>query len=624
MTSHGKGKVESADVIALIPAEITRLTLIGRRDVMFSRLQEVYNQSLRAFTDDACKDLFLCGMISLERLRSEFNDLVDKLNITELSLDPAYKVNYQSISAFDDMYCRSKFVFDKLNVAGHSGKLSVSEVLPQRKSVKLPKLELMEFSGEPIKWPIFYESFRRTIHENPELSDYERVQYLINKLSGRALSACSGIVPNADNYRTIWSTLVDMYEDKRNLAAAYLDQMLDCKLANSATSKNLASFLDKFCTAVSSLKSLKLDNLSDFMLLHIALKKIDSSTARSFEMHHRDTSMPTYDNLVKYIREQSKILDRIATSYDRSTNDNTTHALTATSPVCPRCKQNDHYTLYKCPEFIGCSIDERFNFIKDQGADDSFSSPSEIDVLIGAPLFSQILLSGRAAGPPGVPTALETIFGFIVIGNTPITTAHATTAITTRFPLASSMVSVAILVPAIIQMVESGKAFQRSDKADDIKSFVSAFTLLLLVIFVTLGDIAMTIVFVIGNHKAEGGGRCTKRLASRGEARGVRAVGRTRVALAWRVPIRVTISMHGVVPGWSSLLEGLCVIPGTIQTCAGVLRAGNPLAISPGGVFEAQFGDHYYKLKWKSRKGFAKVAQEAKIVSNLVKCCAVN
>lgn len=67
------------------------------------------------------------------------------------------------------------------------------------------------------------------------------------------------------------------------------------------------------------------------------------------------------------------------------------------------------------------------------------------------------------------------------------------------------------------------------------------------------------------------------------------------------------------IPGWASLLEGLCVIPGTVQTCAGVLREGNALAISPGGVYEAQFGDHYYRLNWKSRIGFAKVAQEAKV-----------
>ena len=40
----------------------------------------------------------------------------------------------------------------------------------------------------------------------------------------------------------------------------------------------------------------------------------------------------------------------------------------------------------------------------------------------------------------------------------------------------------------------------------------------------------------------------------------------------------------------------------------------NPLLFS-GGVREALFGDHNYHLIWKERRGFAKVAIEAKTVS---------
>lgn len=56
------------------------------------------------------------------------------------------------------------------------------------------------------------------------------------------------------------------------------------------------------------------------------------------------------------------------------------------------------------------------------------------------------------------------------------------------------------------------------------------------------------------------------------------------------------------------------VIPGTVQSCANVLKDGNLLAISPGGVYESQFS-HQYNLMWKKRLGFAKVALEAKVVS---------
>ncbi|KAL5276766.1 TMEM68.2 family protein [Megaselia abdita] len=66
------------------------------------------------------------------------------------------------------------------------------------------------------------------------------------------------------------------------------------------------------------------------------------------------------------------------------------------------------------------------------------------------------------------------------------------------------------------------------------------------------------------------------------------------------------------VPGWSLIADAFHVSPGTVSSCANTLRDGNLLAISPGGVYEAQFGDHYYELLWRNRTGFAKVAIESK------------
>ncbi|CAG9787132.1 unnamed protein product [Diatraea saccharalis] len=373
MASKKKEQEIFEDAKALDTLQIKRLTLIGKRDNIFSRMQALYNHALNALTNDTEKDLFLCSIISLERLRSEFNEIVDNLNVTELTINPAYVVNYQSISAFDDMYCRCKFVYDTIKPSVKNVETANFNVLPHHKSIRLPELDLMGFCGDPIKWPIFYESFKRAIHENPDLTDHDRVQYLINKLSGRALSVCSGIVPNGDNYRAIWQTLIDKYDDKRALAAAYLDQMFEFKSFNNATSKNLDIFLDKFCTAVSSLKSLKLDDLSDFILLQLALKKIDSNTARSFEIFKRGASMPLYNDLIKFIREQSKILERTTPVSNSRSNDNYKSSITtksthsfATSYVtsCPLCKQIDHCNLYRCPAYSKLSIDEKFDFIK--------------------------------------------------------------------------------------------------------------------------------------------------------------------------------------------------------------------------------------------------------------------
>lgn len=69
-----------------------------------------------------------------------------------------------------------------------------------------------------------------------------------------------------------------------------------------------------------------------------------------------------------------------------------------------------------------------------------------------------------------------------------------------------------------------------------------------------------------------------------------------------------------MVLGWGVISDALKVSPGTIQSCSQILKDGNLLAISPGGVYEAQFGTNYYELLWRNRVGFAKVAIDSKAV----------
>ncbi|XP_077991536.1 DGAT1/2-independent enzyme synthesizing storage lipids-like [Glandiceps talaboti] len=67
------------------------------------------------------------------------------------------------------------------------------------------------------------------------------------------------------------------------------------------------------------------------------------------------------------------------------------------------------------------------------------------------------------------------------------------------------------------------------------------------------------------------------------------------------------------LPGFKLLLECVCVTPGSVDECVKVLKAGNMLLLSPGGVREAQFSDEYYEIIWNKRCGFARCAIEAQV-----------
>lgn len=80
-----------------------------------------------------------------------------------------------------------------------------------------------------------------------------------------------------------------------------------------------------------------------------------------------------------------------------------------------------------------------------------------------------------------------------------------------------------------------------------------------------------------------------------------------------RTPLSVVDRFMFKMYGLGHLLKVLKCTPGTIESCARDLSQGNLLGVSPGGVYEAQFSDHNYKVLWKNRVGFAKIALKAKV-----------
>ncbi|XP_022092396.1 transmembrane protein 68-like [Acanthaster planci] len=67
------------------------------------------------------------------------------------------------------------------------------------------------------------------------------------------------------------------------------------------------------------------------------------------------------------------------------------------------------------------------------------------------------------------------------------------------------------------------------------------------------------------------------------------------------------------IPGFRILLKVFHVTRGSVPECVNLLKEGHILAIAPGGVREALFGDEHYELVWGQRCGFAKCALEAKV-----------
>lgn len=134
--------------------------------------------------------------------------------------------------------CKAKNEMDKKQETTSSK--TTEKSLP----VKLPKVALPKFSGEALEWVSFWDRYVSSIHNQPNLSDVDKMIYLKSCLSGKALATIEGFSLTNNNYQTVIALLKDKFGNTTIIKKTIMDKLLDLPniTANSATS--LQAFID--------------------------------------------------------------------------------------------------------------------------------------------------------------------------------------------------------------------------------------------------------------------------------------------------------------------------------------------------------------------------------------------
>ncbi|KAI5720304.1 hypothetical protein M8J77_004768 [Diaphorina citri] len=350
--------------------EAKKATLLGVAKTAFELAKKIDEENNHALLKARCQ--------SLPAVRDSFIEVLDKWNSCKMQIDSTHTPDYSDLDKVL-VYC------------GHAQakleKALAAEVVPvrtEKSKVRLPALELPSFSGEFSEFNVFYESFKSLIHDNKELDNTQKVQYLVSKLSGKALTVCAGVPATADNYSIIFNNLVEKYQCKRSQAKAYLSNILNFKQIKGESPDQLNSLIDELCASVLALKKVDLDSLSDFMLAHITLSKIDSETGRLFEMSLKSGEIPTFSKVHNFLKDQVKILTRlevptsgpskvVASTSQKTSPPNkgkvgqTFMVKHSDSSSCQFCKMTPAHPLFSCRHFLDKSPEERYHFVRDKG-----------------------------------------------------------------------------------------------------------------------------------------------------------------------------------------------------------------------------------------------------------------
>ena len=124
-------------------------------------------------------------------------------------------------------------------------------------SVKLPKLEIKKFSGNPSHWRSFWDSFQAAVGKHSHIEDVEKFNFLKGLLEGKAAMAISGLELSNENYKEAVSLLSDRFGSKQVVITHHMDTLLQIVPVKIGTDvKQLRAIYDKIEVNVRGLQSL--------------------------------------------------------------------------------------------------------------------------------------------------------------------------------------------------------------------------------------------------------------------------------------------------------------------------------------------------------------------------------
>lgn len=179
--------------------------------------------------------LVTCDDTEYDKYEEESHEILDRLNASKIKMR-TMRLQFNSNLGTANLQTNA-------NIFGHN--------------VNLPKLNLPSYSGNVTEWISFCDLFTASIHDNKNLSDAQKLQYLKLSLKGDAAFLIQSIQISDNNYQKAWEILKDRYENNSEIISATLDRLFSQQNVTHEISQGLRRLIDTTTQCLDTLKILK-------------------------------------------------------------------------------------------------------------------------------------------------------------------------------------------------------------------------------------------------------------------------------------------------------------------------------------------------------------------------------
>ncbi|XP_055603914.1 uncharacterized protein LOC129752145 [Uranotaenia lowii] len=245
---------------------------------------------------------------------------------------------------------------------------------------RLPKIDLLKFSGDGSRWILFRDNFLSMIHCNEDIPIINKLQYLMQSLEGEARKPFESVDTQVDNYASTWDALKKRYDNQRFLRNKLFRGLYNLLPIQHESAQDLNLLVDDFQRHVKTLGKLG-EPIEHWVtpLIFILSNMLGSATIRAWEQDTRQKDEVKYDELFEFLIHQVRMLKSVDSNLQHRSSVPTVSKVagqipkkpvpirpvvnTATSETqsntlpCHCCLKT--HPLYQCPSFSNLSSSQR-------------------------------------------------------------------------------------------------------------------------------------------------------------------------------------------------------------------------------------------------------------------------
>ncbi|XP_049880689.1 uncharacterized protein LOC126377071 isoform X2 [Pectinophora gossypiella] len=283
--------------------------LIAARGYVKGTLTRIFNFVASEQFNKATMDTL---NIRKSRLETSFKEY-EQFNVEIIQLSDDDKEDVESME--DKYYSALSSLSSQLSLLSGTAMRTEKPNTPSTSSataakINLPQIQIKPFTGKYGDFKPFIQLYNSMIHNNSSLDNIQRMYYLRTLLKDEPYDLIKNLPLLDESYEEALQLINSRYDNRHLIICDHINTILDMPSVSKSTSVQLREFISTVRQEIVALKNLD-DSVKswDAILLCLLFRKLDTYTARAYQMERDLKADPSLKEFLEYLERRAMALE---------------------------------------------------------------------------------------------------------------------------------------------------------------------------------------------------------------------------------------------------------------------------------------------------------------------------